>query len=368
MLCFVVTGSTANALDIETDVQPPPGEVGTPYEFEFEGQEGCVPYRFSYLNGTVPPGLAITTDGKLTGTPTQAGTFSFWVGLDDNGEDPKTACPYPSAQSQGQFTMIVLPDLAVSTTSLPTATSGRPYSVQLEYTNPEAGWPVVWDITAGSMPTGLTLSESGLISGTPVAPDVKTFVVRAREPFRRFGERELTLRVSAALQGARTSMPARYACATQGRSSPPAVRLRARTASRADAFRPASRSTPRRASCEAHLRRTDFHAHVRGYRFSRATHHRPGGLRIASQLSIKTTRLLRNDPRPLSCTPRIRRRPRADAVARRPQAAAARDPARCNHWSALRHGSVAGVSRCTFEVRDRLGARSTKAFRLSVAS
>lgn len=44
-LCFALTASTANALDLETDVKPPPGEVGTPYEFEAE--EGCLPYRFS---------------------------------------------------------------------------------------------------------------------------------------------------------------------------------------------------------------------------------------------------------------------------------------------------------------------------------
>ena len=53
----------------------------------------------------------------------------------------------------------------------------------------------------------MTLSENGVISGTPTGPDMKTFVVRAREPFRRFGERELTLTVAAALQ-ARSALSA----------------------------------------------------------------------------------------------------------------------------------------------------------------
>ena len=199
-VCFASTGSTASALDLETDVKPPPGEVGTPYDFEFEAEEGCVPYRFSYLNGTVPPGLEITKDGKLTGTPTEAGTFSFWVALDDNGGPSNPFCPYPSVQSQGEFTMIVMPDLAVTTTTLPVGAPGRPYSVQLQFSNPEFGWPVIWDVTQGVLPAGLTLFESGLISGTPAGADRKTFVVRAREPFRRFGERELTLTVAAALR------------------------------------------------------------------------------------------------------------------------------------------------------------------------
>jgi hypothetical protein len=79
VLAFAISAFPASALDIEVDVKPPPGEVGTPYEFEFEAEEGCLPYRFSHLNGTLPPGLRITTDGKLTGTPTDAGSFSFWV-------------------------------------------------------------------------------------------------------------------------------------------------------------------------------------------------------------------------------------------------------------------------------------------------
>jgi len=203
----LVFASGAGALDLEVDVQPPPGEVGTAYEFQFKGEEGCLPYRFSYLNGTLPPGLHVTEDGKLTGTPTEAGTFSFWVALDDASGPGHPGCIIPSVQSQGQFTMVVLPDLAVTTKSLPNGVPGQPYSAQLEFSNPEAGWPVVWDITAGSLPLGLTLSESGLISGTPVGVDRKTFTVRAREPFRRSAEQELTLTVGSSLEASASFGP-----------------------------------------------------------------------------------------------------------------------------------------------------------------
>ena len=191
---------SASALDLEVDFPPPPGEQNTPYEFQFHGEEGCLPYRFSSHLGTLPPGLRVTEDGKLTGTPTEAGSFSFWVALDDNGGPHNPACLIKGVQSQAEFTMIVLPDLAVTTTALPVAVPGTPYSAQLQFSSPEAGWPVIWDITQGSLPLGLTLSETGVISGTPTGPDAKSFVVRAREPFRRFGERELTLTVAAALQ------------------------------------------------------------------------------------------------------------------------------------------------------------------------
>jgi large repetitive protein len=200
----------ASALDIcaEPNCQPPPAEQNTPYEFEFEGEEGCVPYRYSYLNGTVPPGLVVTQDGKLTGTPTVAGDFEFWVGLNDSSGPGNPNCPALGLQSQGQYFMHVMPDLAVTTESLPLAAPGRPYSVQLQFSNPEVGWPVTWDITAGAPPQGISLSESGLLSGTPTGPDVKQFVVRAREPFRRFGERQLTLTVAASLTASAPSLAA----------------------------------------------------------------------------------------------------------------------------------------------------------------
>ena len=199
VVLLAAVGSSASALDVNVDVQPTPGEVGTPYTFQLKGEEGCLPYRWKYLNGTVPPGLRITEDGKLTGTPTEAGTFSFWVALDDSVD-----CM--SQQSQGEFTMIVLPDLAVGTTSLALAVPGQPYTATLTAANIEIGWPLLWDLTQGTLPLGLTLSEDGVISGTPAGPDAKTFVIRVREPFRRFGERQLTLTVAAVLQ-ARSAVP-----------------------------------------------------------------------------------------------------------------------------------------------------------------
>jgi putative Ig domain-containing protein len=201
LLPLAFTGG-ASALDLceEPHCQPPAAEQNTPFEWEFIAEEGCVPYRFSYVNGTVTPGLRVTPDGKLVGTPTASGTFEFWVTLNDNGGPQNPACLIPGTESQSKFTHHVMPDLAVTTESLPLAAPGQPYRAQLAFSNPEAGWPVIWDIKEGSPPQGITLSADGVLSGTPAGPDVKTFVVRAREPFRRFGERQLTLTVGTALQ------------------------------------------------------------------------------------------------------------------------------------------------------------------------
>jgi hypothetical protein len=368
VLAFAFTALPASALDLEVDVKPPPGEVGTPYEFQFFGEEGCLPYRFSYLNGTLPPGLRITVDGKLTGTPTEAGTFSFWVALDDNGGPTNPYCLDPSVQSQGEFTMIVMPDLAVQTTSLPTATPARPYSVQLEFTNPEVGWPVVWDITQGALPAGLALSESGVISGTPAGADAKTFVVRAREPFRRFGERELTLRVAAALQGSSSlgagEVGLRYAgsVSASGGVSPFAysVAIGDLPAGLAlNAVTGAVRGIPQGAGTYG---LTFAITDSAGQRITV-----PANLRIASRLAITTARL---SAARVGTAYRTRLAstgglaPKQWRIASGVLPRGIRLDARTGVLSGT--GRTAGVFRFTIEARDRLGARSTKAFRLTV--
>ena len=368
VLAFAVTAFPASALDLEVDVKPPPGEVGTPYEFEFEAEEGCPPYRFSYLNGTVPPGLRITTDGKLTGTPTEAGSFSFWVTLDDNGGPHNPFCLIPSTQSQGEFTMIVMPDLAVKTTSLPSATPGRPYSVQLEFTNPESGWPVVWDITRGSLPTGLTLSESGVISGTPSGPDTKTFVVRAREPFRRFGERELTLRVAAALR-ASSSLRAgevglRYAGAVSASGGVPPFSY-----SVAIGDLPAGLALN---AATGAVRGVPQGSGIFGLTFAvtdsagqRVTV--PASLRIAARLAITTGRVPATS---VDAAYRARLASSGGLAPKRWRIARGALPRgiRLDATTGVISGiaRAAGDFRFTVEARDRLGARSTKALRLTV--
>jgi len=57
--------------------------------------------------------------------------------------------------------------IQITTSYLPDATNGQPYSAQLTAIGGVA--PYTWSILSGSLPPGLTLSQSGLISGTPTA-------------------------------------------------------------------------------------------------------------------------------------------------------------------------------------------------------
>ncbi len=164
-----VFAATAAALRFsDASYFTPEGSVGSPYSHRFEGVGGCgpaLPYRFTVINGTLPPGLALAADGLLSGTPTAPGSFSFWVDLSDENPPSRDWCRPGS--SQRQFTVtIVAPELAVTTRRLVDGKVGRPFSFRLQTSGGVT--PFRWRITDGALPTGLALSRStGAVIGRP---------------------------------------------------------------------------------------------------------------------------------------------------------------------------------------------------------
>jgi len=70
--------------------------------------------------------------------------------------------------------------LAVTTTSLPAATGGQPYSASLAATGGIS--PYSWSVASGALPPGLTLNSStGQISGTPDVAGTYSFTVTVRD-------------------------------------------------------------------------------------------------------------------------------------------------------------------------------------------
>lgn len=71
-----------------------------------------------------------------------------------------------------------VPVLGVATTELPAATVGVPYQGQLQASGGD-GTPT-WELAAGSLPAGLTMSTGGTVTGVPARAGAATFTVRAR--------------------------------------------------------------------------------------------------------------------------------------------------------------------------------------------
>ena len=75
-----------------------------------------------------------------------------------------------------EFTSGVPPKLLITTTSLPSGTVGTFYNTTLRATGGVT--PYHWSVTSGSLPQGLGITDSGIISGTSTTQGTSTFVVQ----------------------------------------------------------------------------------------------------------------------------------------------------------------------------------------------
>jgi hypothetical protein len=136
----------------------PAGVVQTPYSVSLTASGGSGSYVWTIISGQLPPGLSLNqSTGRIGGTPTIAGLFTFSVQATDNF----------GAQAAGQFGILVVNPLAITTGA--TLSAG---SVSAPYTQTIAAAggfpPYTWTIASGNLPPGVTLNPgSGVISGTP---------------------------------------------------------------------------------------------------------------------------------------------------------------------------------------------------------
>ena len=184
MLVVLLAGAfagVARALDFDDeDPTPPHAEIGMVYNYVIGSHAGCLPHRLEVLSGALPPGLKIRSialdKSVVEGVATEVGTFSAWIALKD--------CDNKSAETLFTFDVWAR-RWGISTQSLKSAAVGSPYSATLE----GSGLPsdVTWEVTAGSLPAGLTLSPAGVIAGTATATGSSTFTVKATAKEKNFG-------------------------------------------------------------------------------------------------------------------------------------------------------------------------------------
>jgi Putative Ig domain len=110
LAALVVAPSAAAIRFTDNSYLVPAGIVGSPYSHQFSGDGGCgpaLPYQFRILSGALPPGLSLASNGVVSGTPTRAGSWSFWLELSD--QDPPSASWCRPAKSQREFTIEIDP-------------------------------------------------------------------------------------------------------------------------------------------------------------------------------------------------------------------------------------------------------------------
>jgi hypothetical protein len=171
---FSISVTSTTSTLVITSSSLPSGTAGTPYSHALQASGGAAPYQWSVVSGALPSGLALGSDGVLSGTPSTAGVFEFTVQVADSST--------PQQLAQANFTLSIQPapgQLAITTAALPAATVGVPYSQTFAASGGTP--PYAWALASGSLPNGLALSSTGILSGTPTIAGSYSFVVRVQD-------------------------------------------------------------------------------------------------------------------------------------------------------------------------------------------
>jgi hypothetical protein len=176
----------------------PGGTVGVAYTQTFTGSGGNSPYHFSVRAGALPPGVTLATSspGVLAGTPTTAGTFTFTVrATDSNGCFVER--PYSIVVAAAAVPPPTCPAISFTPATLPNAAIG----VAITQTLAGSGGtgPYSFGVTAGTLPSGMTLTPGGVLSGTPTTLGTSTFTIRGTDANGCFAERTFTVSIVTAV-------------------------------------------------------------------------------------------------------------------------------------------------------------------------
>ena len=149
---FVTTITSSSVL--------PNASVGQSYHYAFAAISGPgVNLSWSVAPGSqLPPGLALAADGTLTGQLATAGTFTFTLQVNDGFQTTNQT-----------VSLIVYGPITITNASLPSGFANQVYGpVNMGFNGGSGSGN--WSATG--LPSGLTISSSGQISGIPVVGGV----------------------------------------------------------------------------------------------------------------------------------------------------------------------------------------------------
>jgi hypothetical protein len=182
-----------------TTTSLPSGSIGQVYNQTVQTKGGVAPLNFSISQGSLPAGLHVNQlTGVISGTPIlPGGTSSFTVGVQDAGGQ--------SATQALSITINVPIPPSITTTTLPGGTVSKLYNQSLQATGGTGA--LTWSLSSGSLPTALSLSPAGVISGTPTNDGTKNFTVKVTDTLNQSDTQSLSITISAALAITTSSLP-----------------------------------------------------------------------------------------------------------------------------------------------------------------
>ena len=164
------SAQTAPSFTASGESPPTTATVGVAYSYQFTAA-GTSPITYSVPSGgTLPPGLSLdSSTGVLSGKPTTIGSYTFTV-QGANGTTPTAVTP--------SITIVVSAPTAPSFTAVSPPAAAQNYSYSYQFAASGSPAPT-FSVASGSVPPGLGLSSSGLLSGVPTTIGSFSFVLQA---------------------------------------------------------------------------------------------------------------------------------------------------------------------------------------------
>ncbi|MFI7079933.1 putative Ig domain-containing protein [Micromonospora sp. NPDC049903] len=166
---------------------PPPSGVTAyePYPGHTFTATGDDEIRFALVAGAIPPGLALSSSGTLTGTPTVAGRFAFTV----------RATGAPSGETADhQVTVVVVQPVVTVTSPEPVSPwyVGQVYPTH-RFTVSGGTAPHTVSLGSGALPPGLSLTSAGVLAGSPSQAGRYRFALLVTDANGFQGQQDVTL-------------------------------------------------------------------------------------------------------------------------------------------------------------------------------
>ncbi len=214
-----VTSSSPSSVTITTSSLPQ-GQVGVLYSANLSAIGGTPPYGWTPAGGTLPPGIYVSSEGPVSGTPTMLGTFNFTVEAFDSSVPPQT--------TEAPFSITIQPNSGLAITTLSLADG----QVNVAYDAPLAAIggspPYMWSLLGGggNAPPGIGINDTG-VNGTPTSAGTYEFTAFVQDSVGHVAQQQLSMNVSpAALAVTTPSLPnaqvgAAYSSALQASGGTP---------------------------------------------------------------------------------------------------------------------------------------------------
>lgn len=180
-----------------TTVSLPDWTAGHPFSQTLTASGGSGTLIWTDKDGDLAgTGLTLSSGGLLSGTVTAAASITFTAQVTDN-----------LSQTDEQLLSVTFNDaITITTSSIPEWTAAHPYSVQLTAIG-GTGTRSWTDKNAELEGTGLSLSATGLLSGTPTAAQLIQFTARVHDQVGASSEHAFACIINPAVSIATTSVP-----------------------------------------------------------------------------------------------------------------------------------------------------------------